>query len=172
MFTVHRQHEFSLWTLGITAPLKQTRLTLRPPESLVCLECGLGFGGRGASLTCHANWKMIPNANTHCVKHRAVRWFTCPCNLLASLCPGTNPFPVCLLEWPKIISTPRMFPDLSHILTLPRCQIWTPQDCLVSCLRKTHRESDFHSKRIFPQQNNTNLKITLDKIEPAMFVTF
>lgn len=44
----------------------------RPSGRLVCLECGMSYRGRAAPPTCHANWKMIPNANIHCAKHGAV----------------------------------------------------------------------------------------------------
>lgn len=49
---------------------------------------------------------------------------------------GGQTFPICRFQSPKITATLRKFSDLCHILTTSCCQIWTPQGCLVSCLRK------------------------------------
>lgn len=137
----------------------------------VCLECGMSFRGRAASLTCHANWKMIPNANTHCVTHRPACCFTCPCNLLACLRPRDKPFfsSFSSRATKNNIGSAQVPPDLCHILTVPHCQIWTPPGlprvllvCNPTCL--------IYIQENISSANNTYLKITPDKIDPAMFV--
>lgn len=118
---------------------------------------------------------MIPNANTHCVKHSAVGpSFLMPLYLADVSVPRDKPFPVSLPEWPKIISTARKFPDLSHILTVPRCQIWTPPRTAScpACAKKKNHAAWFNIQEKISSANNTYLKITPDKIETAMFVAW
>ena len=152
---------FSSWTFCFTGSLKhwkdgslkQTHLILRLEA---VREPGL-FRGRAASLMCFANWKIIPNPNTYCVKHRAVCgrvprafvsfWCVCAQNQIFSSFTSKvtkNNF--------NSTNVPK---DLTSLLChAAKSGLW---GCLVSCLRKTHR-GWFTSMRLFPKKTIHTLK--------------
>lgn len=91
---------------------------------------------RAASPMGHANWKMILNANIYCVKHRPACEHASYAHVpFCHVWPQEQVFSSCSS---KVTKNNTISTQVPNILTGPRCQIWTPRGCLLSCLCETH----------------------------------